>query len=132
MAQMARFGFLTVGNCSGHQVTGAQLAVLVAGVGVGVKKSWGEKFLLGADREYPGPKEVLCYCGHPLPRVGLYLLPLLCLPALVARADLPGPACCSLPPALRMGATWASSASAPVWALCLEFRPAAQRVFKSF
>jgi hypothetical protein len=33
MAQMARFGFLTVGNCSGHQVTGAQLAVLAAGVG---------------------------------------------------------------------------------------------------
>lgn len=30
MAQMARFGFLTVGNCSGHQVTGAQLAVPAA------------------------------------------------------------------------------------------------------
>lgn len=33
MAQMARFGFLTVEGCSGHQVTGAQLAVPAGGGG---------------------------------------------------------------------------------------------------
>lgn len=91
MAQMARFGFLTVGSCSGHQVTGAQLALLGGGGGYS-----GERFLLGTGREHQGPKEVLCCRGHPLPRAGLYLLPLPCLPALVARADLPSPACCSL------------------------------------
>lgn len=41
MAQMARVGFRTVGNCEGHQVTAAQLALLpglrreLGGSGVG-------------------------------------------------------------------------------------------------
>lgn len=47
MAQMARFGFLTVGNCSGHQVSGAQLAVLVAGVG---GRRVGERSFFWGDR----------------------------------------------------------------------------------
>lgn len=104
MAQMARFGFLTVGSCSGHQVTGAQLALPAAG-----DDSRQRSFFGGLAGSAKGLKK--CCATVDIPYHGLactsFLYPA-CLPALVARADLPGPACCSLQDSHqlgRMGAT---------------------------
>lgn len=55
MAQMARFGFLTVGSCSGHQVTGAQLALPAAG-----EDSWKRGFFWGHAGSTKGLKK---YCA---------------------------------------------------------------------
>lgn len=55
MAQMARFGFLTVGSCSGHQVTGAQLALPAAG-----EDSWERGFFWGPAGSTKGLKK---YCA---------------------------------------------------------------------
>lgn len=69
MAQMARVGFRTIGSCAGHQVTAAQLAVLLAQR----RKLWGRNFL-GRTGGFTELKRWWGYYRCPLFQAGVYLL----------------------------------------------------------